>query len=122
MHNSGPRFISLLSHGWTVASTQVITALRSASMNMRFERQDRKSTRLNSSHRCISYAVFCLKKKKKTKQNNSKRNKKLAQKYQTTTYQKPTAIEKNKHTCPPQSTESPATETYDNITVLHNTY
>src|SRR5437764_10912030 len=26
---------------------------------------DRKSTRLNSSHRCISYAVFCLKKKKK---------------------------------------------------------
>src|SRR5436189_3305352 len=25
--------------------------------------QDRKSTRLNSSHRCISYAVFCLKKK-----------------------------------------------------------
>src|SRR5436189_4306456 len=28
--------------------------------------EDRKSTRLNSSHRCISYAVFCLKKKKKT--------------------------------------------------------
>src|SRR5437763_4602407 len=28
---------------------------------------DRKSTRLNSSHRCISYAVFCLKKKKKSK-------------------------------------------------------
>src|SRR5436189_2142033 len=27
-------------------------------------RVDRKSTRLNSSHRCISYAVFCLKKKK----------------------------------------------------------
>src|SRR5436189_414687 len=27
---------------------------------------DRKSTRLNSSHRCISYAVFCLKKKRKT--------------------------------------------------------
>src|SRR5690606_39477148 len=29
---------------------------------------DRKSTRLNSSHVKISYAVFCLKKKKKTKQ------------------------------------------------------
>src|SRR5260221_1107838 len=29
-------------------------------------RQDRKSTRLNSSHTVISYAVFCLKKKKKT--------------------------------------------------------
>src|SRR5437762_4185091 len=28
--------------------------------------QDRKSTRLNSSHRCISYAVFCLKKKKRS--------------------------------------------------------
>src|SRR5437762_11257545 len=27
------------------------------------EKADRKSTRLNSSHRCISYAVFCLKKK-----------------------------------------------------------
>src|SRR5438876_11648012 len=29
--------------------------------------EDRKSTRLNSSHPSISYAVFCLKKKKKTK-------------------------------------------------------
>src|SRR5574337_1803208 len=29
--------------------------------------QDRKSTRLNSSHHSISYAVFCLKKKKKKK-------------------------------------------------------
>src|SRR5437764_10174125 len=28
---------------------------------------DRKSTRLNSSHRCISYAVFCLKKKNKAR-------------------------------------------------------
>src|SRR5437763_12423576 len=34
----------LLSHGWKL---------------------DRKSTRLNSSHRCISYAVFCLKKKRR---------------------------------------------------------
>src|SRR6266850_6457044 len=31
--------------------------------------QDRKSTRLNSSHLVISYAVFCLKKKKTHKQN-----------------------------------------------------
>src|SRR2546427_6960613 len=31
-------------------------------------RQDRKSTRLNSSHSQISYAVFCLKKKKLTKE------------------------------------------------------
>src|SRR5437879_8608702 len=33
---------------------------------------DRKSTRLNSSHRCISYAVFCLKKKKNKKQQYTK--------------------------------------------------
>src|SRR2546422_6326765 len=32
--------------------------------------QDRKSTRLNSSHGYISYAVFCLKKKKKTNNYN----------------------------------------------------
>src|SRR5437762_10597517 len=32
---------------------------------------DRKSTRLNSSHRCISYAVFCLKKKKYIQSNNA---------------------------------------------------
>src|SRR5258708_23667999 len=31
----------------------------------RRQSQDRKSTRLNSSHQIISYAVFCLKKKKK---------------------------------------------------------
>src|SRR5688572_31314191 len=34
--------------------------------------QDRKSTRLNSSHSQISYAVFCLKKKKKKKKNKKK--------------------------------------------------
>src|SRR5438552_12945399 len=37
---------------------------RSWSANMEL---DRKSTRLNSSHQIISYAVFCLKKKKKNK-------------------------------------------------------
>src|SRR5690348_18038483 len=35
---------------------------------LRQQTQDRKSTRLNSSHPSISYAVFCLKKKKKKKQ------------------------------------------------------
>src|SRR3712207_7484254 len=34
--------------------------------------QDRKSTRLNSSHANISYAVFCLKKKKKSHSNTTK--------------------------------------------------
>src|SRR2546422_2249493 len=34
-------------------------------------RPDRKSTRLNSSHGYISYAVFCLKKKKKVKNSST---------------------------------------------------
>src|SRR5687768_18278240 len=34
------------------------------------QERDRKSTRLNSSHGYISYAVFCLKKKKKKKKTN----------------------------------------------------
>src|SRR5438034_8186975 len=36
-----------------------------AGSNVRGREGDRKSTRLNSSHTVISYAVFCLKKKKK---------------------------------------------------------
>src|SRR3989454_4096472 len=43
---------------------------RPTSGAVRFDGKDRKSTRLNSSHLVISYAVFCLKKKKKKKQNN----------------------------------------------------
>src|SRR5437879_9606683 len=38
---------------------------RDIEVGKRLANEDRKSTRLNSSHRCISYAVFCLKKKKK---------------------------------------------------------
>src|SRR5437762_8455780 len=46
-------------------------------------RRDRKSTRLNSSHRCISYAVFCLKKKKKKQQKTKlkKRDSKRTRQY-----------------------------------------
>src|SRR5205814_8771498 len=40
-------------------------------------RRDRKSTRLNSSHLGISYAVFCLKKKKKKKKNITTKSRKL---------------------------------------------
>src|SRR2546421_3329932 len=39
-------------------------ASRTAGTHARRARSDRKSTRLNSSHDQISYAVFCLKKKK----------------------------------------------------------
>src|SRR5437870_7549864 len=36
-------------------------------VSVKYAEEDRKSTRLNSSHVAISYAVFCLKKKKKKK-------------------------------------------------------
>src|SRR5690348_18452247 len=39
---------------------------------------DRKSTRLNSSHPSISYAVFCLKKKKKKKKKQSIKNNRIS--------------------------------------------
>src|SRR5438105_7515365 len=38
------------------------------------QERDRKSTRLNSSHEWISYAVFCLKKKKKNNRGIKKTN------------------------------------------------
>src|SRR5699024_12627545 len=41
----------------------------------RKKQRDRKSTRLNSSHVSISYAVFCLKKKKKKKKKKDKKQK-----------------------------------------------
>src|SRR5258708_12482926 len=47
----------------------VISPLRNEVVPCRLpaiQRADRKSTRLNSSHQIISYAVFCLKKKNKT--------------------------------------------------------
>src|SRR2546421_8016976 len=49
-----PRFVG----GLTLGADPVAYAIAAAA------RQDRKSTRLNSSHDQISYAVFCLKKKK----------------------------------------------------------
>src|SRR6266542_5994622 len=42
-------------------------------------RRDRKSTRLNSSHGSISYAVFCLKKKNKTRKRIPDKKKKTKQ-------------------------------------------
>src|SRR5476651_2806002 len=52
------------------------------------ERPDRKSTRLNSSHANISYAVFCLKKKKKNKNINNINKKKKTKKNTNNTQQK----------------------------------
>src|SRR5437879_8767541 len=49
------------------AIVQVVAGAPDGALSrLRHPRLDRKSTRLNSSHRCISYAVFCLKKKNKS--------------------------------------------------------
>src|SRR5437764_10859334 len=47
-----------------VESTSAPQIVEHVCPKARAKASDRKSTRLNSSHRCISYAVFCLKKKK----------------------------------------------------------
>src|SRR5437763_4397859 len=46
-----------------LANTGCIATLLDPGDTVICDAGDRKSTRLNSSHRCISYAVFCLKKK-----------------------------------------------------------
>src|SRR5437773_12241987 len=58
---------------WPAAATAWLAATADAASKLRIE--DRKSTRLNSSHITISYAVFCLKKKKKKTQNKTDINK-----------------------------------------------
>src|SRR2546430_3261767 len=55
------------------ATSTVLPAGVFTSASPATSRGDRKSTRLNSSHSQISYAVFCLKKKKK-KNNRSKQS------------------------------------------------
>src|SRR2546430_11670841 len=47
------------------------TAEHRRAISEKLAERDRKSTRLNSSHSQISYAVFCLKKKKKKQTTNS---------------------------------------------------
>src|SRR5256886_5641805 len=53
-----------LALGFGIAAIQLLPAFEHMPLSARAVR-DRKSTRLNSSHSQISYAVFCLKKKKK---------------------------------------------------------
>src|SRR5256885_10734054 len=62
-------FRSVLSMGPSAAGeTRLVDVLVGAGVGLMFSQviftADRKSTRLNSSHLVISYAVFCLKKKK----------------------------------------------------------
>src|SRR4051812_49775668 len=56
---------TLLDHAGTLNPDRRVDLAR-AQLALRLT-EDRKSTRLNSSHMSISYAVFCLKKKKKEK-------------------------------------------------------
>src|SRR5688572_32193270 len=63
--------------GWSASATTLISFLTEltpcvllAISIARSASADRKSTRLNSSHSQISYAVFCLKKKKKNNKDN----------------------------------------------------
>src|SRR5690554_7190447 len=49
----------------TLSKADRVKLLTTQMIREDFLRQDRKSTRLNSSHVRISYAVFCLKKKKR---------------------------------------------------------
>src|SRR2546422_4355798 len=57
---------------------------------------DRKSTRLNSSHGYISYAVFCLKKKKKKKISHKKEIEKYIQKRDERTHSNQSTIERKR--------------------------
>src|SRR5437899_8005404 len=69
------------------SAAQQSSASRVRQLNARPPVRDRKSTRLNSSHLGISYAVFCLKKKKKKKkQKIKKHNKKSIKQRNSTTY------------------------------------
>src|SRR2546426_6640699 len=56
---------------WYAPRGTKVTTFYSRHGDLFASKRDRKSTRLNSSHLVISYAVFCLKKKKKKKQKNS---------------------------------------------------
>src|SRR5260364_472096 len=65
------RSLTCMTASWAVFSIGLNTVTRSSSRN-----PDRKSTRLNSSHQIISYAVFSLKKKKKKQITHTQKQKK----------------------------------------------
>src|SRR5207248_9372998 len=65
------RLFQFVIFGWCIRQTtgktvRLVMLKQNQDLPYLNERLDRKSTRLNSSHRTISYAVFCLKKKKNT--------------------------------------------------------
>src|SRR3712207_8066449 len=56
--------VSILQSGRTMTTKVLFSCFLLISVVLHAQTKDRKSTRLNSSHANISYAVFCLKKKK----------------------------------------------------------
>src|SRR5690606_39770199 len=64
MKHNGILYFSILVIG--ILESQCTENKNSSEIRLETEIEDRKSTRLNSSHVKISYAVFCLKKKKNT--------------------------------------------------------
>src|SRR5215475_15240057 len=67
LHDALPIF----SHAWNCSTSRSryrIIAFGERGIRSKVDCEDRKSTRLNSSHVKISYAVFCLKKKKAQKE------------------------------------------------------
>src|SRR5947207_3685032 len=63
LHDALPIYVTALALSLTNLSEMVIDG-QTIKFTRRDNTKDRKSTRLNSSHTVISYAVFCLKKKK----------------------------------------------------------
>src|SRR5256886_7430461 len=67
---------------WAIANRMLLVLCASLQANSTLKKsarkRDRKSTRLNSSHSQISYAVFCLKKKTQPAHNASKRARTLS--------------------------------------------
>src|SRR5690625_4852212 len=63
VHAAEKLVASICHGGWILASADVLRNGRRVTAYLPIKDEDRKSTRLNSSHVAISYAVFCLKKK-----------------------------------------------------------
>src|SRR2546430_4589794 len=61
-----PHIVDMIKNGEIAMVINTVEERRNAIADSRAIRTDRKSTRLNSSHSQISYAVFCLKKKDPT--------------------------------------------------------
>src|SRR5690606_40611490 len=72
LHDALPIFRDELGHEARLREYYLTWSADAFEIRIGRQQQDRKSTRLNSSHVKISYAVFCLKKKNSTQQKRFK--------------------------------------------------